>query len=100
MSKEYSVCFFGSHPDLENDDCWTGADFDTKAEALDFYNNPKIDWANEVCSAYIEIDGPDIHEVRKNPDFIPEVIDGSDWKSEIRMQAAMGHGIQGWNDYA
>ena len=31
--KTYSVNLWGSHPDAGNDDCWTGADFETLAEA-------------------------------------------------------------------
>jgi hypothetical protein len=31
--KPYSVTTWGSHPDEDNDDCWTGEGYDTLAEA-------------------------------------------------------------------
>lgn len=63
----YSVNLYGSHPDANNDDCWTGDDFETKEQALRVFNNPWEHFnrsSNESCTAYIEIDGPDINQVR------------------------------------
>ncbi len=35
---KWSVNFYGSNPDAQNDDCWTGADFDTAEKAEEVYN--------------------------------------------------------------
>lgn len=84
----FSVNWWGSNPDLENDDCWTGQDFPTLEEALNFYNaEPSAYYFR--CTEYIELDGPDIYQTRINPGFRPSKDDG-EWEREIRMQAAMG----------
>jgi len=93
MSKEYNVNYWGSHPDEENDDCWSGDDFHSKEEALICFNKDADDGI-----AYIEIDGPDIHDVRKNPAFNPSEDDDDDWKTERAMQAGMAFGCAGYND--
>ena len=85
----YSINFWGSHPDDDNDDCWMGEDYATLAEAIKAFNMEPVDlvlgWVKERLdkapdtisrgliiesvvsdvrsSAYIEINGPDIHEV-------------------------------------
>ena len=83
----YSVLYWGSHPDLENDDCWTGLDFDTLAEAeLAFNQDPPAFCFR--CTQYVEIDGPDINKTRLNPHYKPSK-DDKDWEREIRHQAAM-----------
>lgn len=97
MSKAYNVLLFGSHPDQENDDCWTGADFDTLAEAEAFYLDPlavakreglRGIEANWSSTAFLMLDGPDVNKVRQvgrvrrdEPDTL--------WENERRMQAAM-----------
>lgn len=95
----YNVLFFGSHPDLENDDCWYGTDYATQAEALlafeamvkDLNNCP----ARDV--AYIMIDGPDINKIRANPSFRKSGSDHS-WQREFAMQAGMLGGCQAYNE--
>jgi hypothetical protein len=75
MDKPYSVLHWGSHPDEDNDDCYTGEDFDSKDDAIAAF---KVD-ADDTSVAYIEIDGltdaelSDIglQRVRKNPKFAP-----------------------------
>lgn len=103
-SKPYSVLLWGSHPDAENDDCWTGDDYATRAEAEAAFADPwGVGGFDEIYhssdTAYFEIDGPDTNRVRKNPDFKPDRDAGAEWRNEFRMQAAMGHDIQGWNDF-
>jgi hypothetical protein len=88
----YSVNFWGSHPDAENDDCWFGKDFASKAEALACYN-AKCD---DSDVAYIEIDGPDMYEVRKNPTFRDpresrELHDAM-WANEMKWEHRMLYG--------
>lgn len=84
----YSVLFWGSDPDLENDDCWTGLDFDNQADAEKCFNDNNLPAFVINCTEYIELDGPDCYKKRKNPNFKPSKDDG-EWEREIRMQAAM-----------
>lgn len=102
--KPYSVSYWGSHPDEDNDDCFTGRDFDTKEEAETFFNGQVQDppnlpgyYLHDV--AFIEIDGPDVNEVRANPDFKskPATRDDS-WQREIANEAGMLHGIEAFNE--
>lgn len=104
MDKPFSVLHWGSHPDLDNDDCWTGEDFDTVEEAIAFFHKDPDDTSVE----YIEIDGIadadlpkyGIERHRKNPYFIKETRDHSDreWQSEYAMQQGMGLGIDAYNE--
>ncbi len=97
----FSVNYWGSHPDNENDDCWTGEDFDDLAAARAYFN-ARIDSAYCIhCTEYIELTGPDVYEVRRNPDFRAERAgrDDCDWKRECAMQSAMAFGCDGYNDY-
>lgn len=48
-------------------------------------------------TAYIELDGPGVNRVRKNPGYRPES-DTDDWQREQAMQAGMAFGCQGYND--
>jgi len=103
MSK-ISVNHWGSHPDLDNDDCYTGDEFDTIADAIKFY----MECPSDSDVEYIEIDLPDetlkmynIERCRKNPKFRPHKKDDDDddWKREIAMQAGMEMGIHAYNDH-
>ena len=93
---QYSVNIWGSHPDDNNDDCWEGGDYSTREEALEVFNNPKGHFVSAF--AYIEIDGPDLYKVRKNPDYVPEPDDDDDWRREMAMEAGMLHGIDAYNE--
>lgn len=88
----FNVNLWGSHPDLENDDCWTGEEFATEAEARAFFLNPWTDakFAGYFMrgTEYLELDGPEVHEARRNSEFRPSKPDRL-WENEIRMQAAM-----------
>jgi hypothetical protein len=101
--EKISVLHWGSHPDLDNDDCFTGDEFDTVADAIKFYMQDPSD----SSVGYIEIDLSDdilkmynIERVRKNPNYISRKRDDNDddWKREIAMQAGMGMGIDAYND--
>lgn len=111
----YSVLYWGSHPNEDNDDCYTGEDFDTKEAAVAFFNGEVQDPPNmpgyyRTCVAYIEIDGLEdsdlkafgIERIRKNPNFVPEPIkdrrDDEDWRHEQAMEAGMLHGIDAYNE--
>lgn len=99
------VLFFGSHPDLENDDCFTGIDFYTKEEAIAFF---KVAENNKLCCTsveYIEIDLDDvdlkaagIERYKRNPYFKPSKEDYSEERREAAIQAGMAFGCQGYND--
>lgn len=100
--KPYSVNHWGSHPDEGNDDCWTGWDFATLAEAEAEFNNPTFiaytDFERGV--AYIQMDGPDIYRVRKNPGFKPSPEPSDrEWRREIAMEEGMLNGIDSYNDW-
>lgn len=97
----YSVLFFGSHPDSDNDDCVMGEDFDTLADAERFYANPT---GNEVfrqylmtSTAFIMLDGPDVHRVKANPSYSPSR-DRDEWQHEMAREAGMLHGVGASND--
>lgn len=113
--KPYSILMWGSHPDDDNDDCSTGVDFDTREEAeLIFRSADPIEELSKVHrrdypdginfaayyrdTPFIELDGPDINEVRKlgDPRKIP--VDDHEWRREQAMQAGMGLGVDAYND--
>ncbi len=92
----FSVNHWGSHPDKENDDCFTGDDFPSleAAQASPFYKGAG-------CSVqYIELDGPGIYEVRENPNYSKKQsrLDDSAERSEYAMQQGMAFGCQGYNE--
>lgn len=115
----FSVNFWGSHPDEGNDDCYTGADYATLAEALQAFESGHLCDATCGCKlearkcanldsayyrtsiAYVELDGPGINQVRKNPTFRPsrrrDNFD-AEWKHEMAMEAGMLHGCEGFNE--
>lgn len=100
-TNQYSVTFWGSDPDLQNDDCWYGCDFSSRAEAEQAYAAPVANIRNCPARdvAFIEIDGPDIHAKRANPSFKPAKRSSRDeWASERAMQAGMAFGCDGYND--
>lgn len=103
-SKPYSVCLHGSNPDLGNDDCYTGADFATLAEAtavaadpLSHFKGPGGMSGQQYYSGelWVELDGPDANEVRQ----VSKGRRGSQgWRSERAHQAGMMGGTQAYNE--
>ena len=102
-TKPFSVSLFASHPDCDNDDCWTGDSFATEAEARACFDAP---WApgcfDEAyysdSTAFIMIDGPGINEVRANPGYRPRRRNDREWQREIAMQAGMMGGCIAYNE--
>ena len=94
----FCVNFWGSKPGT-SDDCHTGYDFDTLADAVAKFEDDNLGSVYQTCTAYIELDGPGVHRERRHPDFVAELDDCAEWRREQRMQAAMAFGVQGWNDY-
>jgi len=101
-NKPYGVLHWGSHPDNNNDDCYTGQGFDSASDALAAF---KAD-PEDSSVAFIEIDGLTEEElvmygigrVRKNPNFKPSHSNDDDWKREQAMQAGMEFGIDAYNE--
>jgi hypothetical protein len=101
--KMFTVNLWGSHPDHNNDDCWTGYDCETLEEALDCLNNPwKYFDKDRDCdgTAYFELDSEERHELVGNPEFNERLYedDCRDWKQEFAMQNGMAFGVDGYND--
>lgn len=108
----YTVTLWGSHPDENNDDAWTGGDYATRDEAIAAYRAvcmfPEDGLAEHLACggwAFVEIDGPDVHEVSKNPDQASVrkhrrqmERDDRDWQRERANEAGMLHGIDAYND--
>jgi len=111
----FSVNLWGSHPEDENDDCWTGVDFDTLAAAKAWLDAPVFPaWSPSHTVAYMQLvrDSDESGagyveeiEVRRNPAYDTPAAkrtrrqDDSLDRSEAQWQAAMSHGVQGWNDW-
>lgn len=102
-TKPYSVNYWGSPPGEENDDCWTGVNFETAEAAMDQYlsdASPFTDGYDPIfmrtSCAFVEIDGPDVYGVRANPLYAQRARDreksrgDAEWKSEVTWQARMG----------
>jgi len=100
----YSVNLWGSNPMDDNDDCWTGLDFSTEEEALKCFYNLE-DYFNEFDlegTRYVEcvsnVQGEDLNEVREVEGYATTA-DSDDWEREMAMEAAMGFGVDGYNDF-
>jgi len=96
LRNPYMVLQWGSHPDAGNDDCWTGEEFSSIESAIEAFQAECF----ESGIAYIELDGPGIHQLRQNPHHRPRRRDADDaeWRSERAMQAGMGLGVEAYND--
>lgn len=106
MEKQYSVCLFLTHPDLDNDDCMTGADFDTEAEARECIANLHAHFSHasgvDECP-FVMLDGPDVNEITERPGIARRnrrqaAMDRAEERRERAMQAGMAFGCQGYND--
>ena len=95
IHKPYTVNYWGSHPDQDNDDCFTGADYATLAEA-----EAVLSAGSSDCSVqFIQLDGPNVNIVVGNPNYSARecALDDS-WQREQAMQAGMAFGCEGYND--
>jgi hypothetical protein len=95
----YTVNFWGSVPGT-NDDCWSGLDFDSRDEALAFYHSDTFPGMapHSICGwVWVEIDGPDLHEERKNPTAKRDREASYD-RTEYAMQAGMMGGCVAYNE--
>lgn len=107
-SLPFVVALWGSKPGTE-DDCWTAADFATLEEARAAFDDVELSEFDDLfkaspgtyrSTAWIELDGPGVHEERRNPDFAPTDPGNweAEWQQERAHQAGMGLGIQAYND--
>lgn len=98
-AKPFSVCLWESHPDEDNDDCSTGTDFATEAEAraciadLDAHFN----MVYYRTTPYIELDGPGVNEVTERPG-VKKRAKRDDFENEWRREIANEEGMLGGCD--
>ena len=94
----FTVLYWGSHPDAGNDDCYSGSDYASLAEALHAYNDDELITDSSV--AFVELDGPGItgESVRPSPFYRPEPSDDGEWRREQAMEAGMLGGCDAYND--
>ena len=98
MQRAYSVNYWGSHPDEDNDDCLSGDEYGTLAEAEAAYLAEPFTGCRRD-TAWIVLDGPDVSRERRNPAYRPSRDDGdADWQREIANEAGMLHGAEAYND--
>lgn len=97
----YSVEQWCSHPDEGNDDCNTGEDFPTLAQAELALSKGTADY--DV--AFLVLNGPDkLRIVVSNPNYNAAKVlrerrrHDAEWKRECAMQAGMAFGVDGYND--
>ena len=95
----FEVNFWASHPSEENDDCSCGIDCNSLEDAKACYDSP-VPPLYVNSTAFVELKGPGVYEVRANPSHIADMPDNDDdWRRECAMQSAMCNGCAGWNDY-
>lgn len=102
---EYALNLWLTHPDAGNDDCMTSDSFATEAEARAAATNLEthFDMTYHRDCAFIEIDGPDCHEVIERHGVAARsrreaARDAHIDRSEMAMQAGMGLGVEAFND--
>ncbi len=91
----HSVLFFGSHPDRDNDDCWSGVDFETLAEARAFYAEPTIHPITARSTRYIVLDSPELPDLLVRKTDQPVELDDDHGVDEWRREAAREAGCLG-----
>jgi hypothetical protein len=108
---KYSVEYWGSHPDDDNDDCHTGSDHDTIEEARAAFLGPLPTFCEGV-TAYVWL--VENHENQEGDRRICVTVvedryvkrtkprrsedDDREWQREQAHQAGMAFGCQGYND--
>jgi len=96
----YTVNLWDTHPDDGEDTCAIGADFATEAEARACVANLRGTFPRSYKdSPWVQLDGPGVHEVTRNPDAVAREPEGDDeWRREQAMQAGMAFGCEGYNE--
>lgn len=110
-AKPFAVNLYGSHPSQENDDCHTGHDYATLAEARHDYDN----WSRAFSlscvrdTAFVEITGPGLYEVKQVVTdneiarrvqrlAAEERAERAAWAREIANEAGMLGGCDAFNE--
>jgi len=109
----YSVSLWGSRPGTD-DDCWTGLDFETMAEARRCFDEPERFFKSDLSSAAwfaltreYRLNGTNYSDemgVRENPSYDRARIERERRmydemeRRERAMQAGMAFGVDGYND--
>lgn len=96
----YSVLHWGSHPDLGNDDCFTGWDFDNLDEALKKFDEYVLDTSVQFIELDGLTDGVGDNRLRENRNFRPTSDEDwqLEWKREIAREEGMLSGVEAYND--
>lgn len=103
----FTVNYWGSNPDEENDDCWSGDDFETLEEARACF-----DGEHDRDVAFIQLcetvgssepqptaaPSEGVYEVRANPRYRKRALDDGEWRREMAMEAGMLHGVEAYNE--
>lgn len=98
----YSVTLWGSNPNLDNDDCYTGADFITLSEARACLANLDLHFNSTYYAdvPFILLEGPGVYEIIELADVKKSCTDDDgEWRREQAMQAGMAGGCDAYNDY-
>jgi len=100
-AKPFTVSLWSSHPDDDNDDCCTDADFSSLADAhaciadLDAHFDAR--YFSDV--PFVLLDGPGVHEVTKRPGVRTlRTLPNDAWREEGAMQAGMMGGVDAYNE--
>jgi hypothetical protein len=111
-TKPFYVNLWGSHPDDDNDDCWTGEEFDTLEEAQAAFARPETiecdyfqNTMHDRSTVFIEVgrhvgkNGVETLDVRRlRPDSPKRKDNDDDWRREIANEAGMLHGVEAFNE--
>ena len=106
-AKPFAVNLYGSHPDLDNDDCWTGDEFATLDQARDTYDRwSEVFSKGSVSSTtHVELTGPGVYEVKQvvSDKVIAarkQDLERSDreWQREVALEAGMLGGCDAYHE--
>ena len=98
----FQVLFFGSDPDLENDDLWVVCEFEDRDKAFECFNNPFTEpdlqfYKKDTAFIVIQFSGES--QKRKNPHYQSPKPQMDEWVKESAHQAGMMGGVESYNDY-
>jgi len=95
---KYSAELWGSHKDLQQDDCWTGSDHETSEEAMASLRALQANPRNRNW-AYACVEGPDGRVFEEtNPKHVVEEDDDQEARSEFAHMQGMAHGVGAYNE--
>ena len=102
----YAVLEWGSHPEDDNDDCFTGFETRDLAEAKRMFEDSLSADSCAYVELWVRVD-PDSEEtvedetiyiLRENPHWTGKESDDSDWRQEIANEAGMLGGCDAYNE--